>query len=197
MPSPIMHITMGYVVYKNVEPDSSKSRFGKLRGVPILLLISIVASMFPDLDSIFGVLTGDFGRYHNNATHSLFVGLLVSILFAGGISVLFKTLTFRTVFLVTLLSYLAHIVFDYFTISRGVMALWPLSQERFVSPFSLFYGFHWSDGFFSIRHLWTFLTESVQALILVLMVNHLTLRKFRRGDLGKESGIVTGQGEEF
>jgi membrane-bound metal-dependent hydrolase YbcI (DUF457 family) len=197
MPSPILHTTMGYVVYKIVEPDSSKSKLGKLWGVPILLLISIVASMLPDLDSVFGVLAGNFGRYHNNATHSFFVGLLVSILFAGGISVLFKTLPFWTIFLVTLLSYQAHIVFDYFTVSRGVMAFWPFSHERFVSPISLFYGFHWSDGLFSIRHLWTFLTESVQALILVLMVNHLTSRKFRRGDFGKGSRIVTRSSEEL
>jgi membrane-bound metal-dependent hydrolase YbcI (DUF457 family) len=196
MPSPILHTTMGYVVYKIVEPDSSKSRFGKLGRIPVLLIISIVASLLPDLDSVFGILAGDFGRYHNNATHSLFVGLLVALLFAGGISVLFNTLPFRTIFLVTLLSYQAHIVFDYFTVSRGVMALWPFSHERFVSPISLFYGFHWSDGLFSIRHLWTFLTESVQALILVLMVNHLTSRKFKRSDLERGSRIVTRSSEE-
>jgi hypothetical protein len=40
-----------------------------------------------------------------------------------------------------------------------VMALWPLSEKRFLLPVPLFYGLHWSDGWLSLRHVWTVLTE--------------------------------------
>lgn len=190
MPSPIMHSAMGYAIYKVFEPDSDRSKFGKYGRVPKLLIVSLLASMLPDMDSIFGILAGNIGKYHNNATHSLIVGMVVSLIFAGGISVLFRKFEFRTVFFVMLLSYQAHIVMDSFTISRGVMALWPLSQERFVSPISIFYGFHWSDGFLSIRHLWTFLSESIKAIILILTINYFTSQKFKKGILGKRSVIM-------
>jgi len=196
MPSPIMHAAMGYVVYKAFEPDSTRSRFGKIGRIPILLVISLAASLLPDLDSVYGILAGDFGRYHNNATHSLIVGLLVALLFTGGVSVLFKKFEFWTIFLVILVSYQAHIIMDFFTISRGVMALWPLSLERFVSPISLFYGFHWSDGLFSIRHLWTFLSESIKAVILILTINYLTSRKLKKGIFGERSVIVSKRSEK-
>ncbi len=48
---------------------------------------------------------------------------------------------------------------DAFTIGRGVMILWPFSIDRYASPVSLFYGVHWSDGWVSVRHLWTMVTE--------------------------------------
>ena len=191
MPSPIMHTTMGYVVYKIFQSDIRSNRLVKFWRISILLIISIAVSMLPDLDSVFGILAGDFGKYHNNATHSLIVGLFVALI-AGGISVLFDTFSFRTIFLVTLLSYEAHIMLDFFTVSRGVMAFWPFSQERFVSPLSLFYGFHWSDGFFSIRHAWTFLTESLTALLFILVINYLTTRNWNRGSFSEDSGIVAG-----
>lgn len=195
MPSPIMHTTMGYVVYKIFRPNVSNTRLGSFRRVSILIIISLAASMLPDLDSVFGVLAGDFGKYHNNATHSLIVGLFVALI-AGGISFFFDTFSFRTIFLVTLLGYEAHILLDFFTVSRGVMAFWPFSQERFVSPLSLFYGFHWSDGFISIRHVWTFLTESLTALLFILIINYLTSRNWGRSNFSTGSGIVTGSNEE-
>jgi membrane-bound metal-dependent hydrolase YbcI (DUF457 family) len=191
-----MHTTMGYVVYKIFQSDVSSTSLGKLGRVSILLIISIGASMLPDLDSVFGILAGDFGMYHNNATHSLIVGLLVAFI-AGGISVFFNEFSFRTIFLVTLLGYEAHILLDFFTVSRGVMAFWPLSQERFVSPLSFFYGFHWSDGFFSLRHVWTFLTETLTALLFILVINYLTTRNWSRGSFSEDSGIVADSNEEL
>jgi len=177
MPSPIIHTTMGYVVYRIFHPEPSEANPRKLGQMPILLIFSIVFSLLPDVDSLFGILAGDFGRYHNNANHSLIVGLLVA-LSVGGIAGLIRTHAFRVIFLVTLFSYAAHISLDFFTIGRGVMALWPLSQERFGSPLPLFYGLHWSDGLFSIRHIWTFLTESATAALFVLATHYLILRKW-------------------
>jgi hypothetical protein len=64
---------------------------------------------------------------------------------------------------------------DYFTWSRGVMAFWPLMPDRFSAPVVLFYGFHWSQGWVSPRHLWTLLTEAPVAVAAVL-----TARRWRQ-----------------
>jgi hypothetical protein len=70
---------------------------------------------------------------------------------------------------------------DAATVSRGVMALWPLTETRFLAPVTIFYGLHWSDGWISIRHLWTLLTELLFAGLLFGLLRlsaHLTgLRK--------------------
>ena len=195
MPSPIMHITMGYVVYRVFQPESLRANLRKLGQAPVLLIISILVSMLPDVVSVFGILAGDFGRYHNNATHSLIVGLLVA-LSMGSIAGLISTYSFRMIFLVTLFSYAAHILLDFFTIGRGVMAFWPLSQERFGSPLPLFYGLHWSDGLFSIRHLWTFLTESATAALFILATHYLILRKWGIPIHGGETEKVIRSSEE-
>lgn len=195
MPSPILHTTAGYAIYR-IFRDHLSQDFSRSAGkIPKLLLIALIFSMLPDIDSIMGILIGNFGQYHNNATHSLIVGLLVAVI-AGGVAGLFSTYSFRIIFLVTLLSYEIHILLDFFTISRGVMAFWPLSQERFVSPQALFYGLHWSDGLFSIRHIWTFLTESATAMLIILAIHYITSRKWRRGNYRGETSIVSRSGEE-
>jgi len=190
-----MHTTMGYMVYRVFQPEPSRANLRKLGQVPILLIFSILVSMLPDVDSVFGILAGDFGRFHNNATHSLIVGLLVA-LSMGGVAGLISTYSFRMIFLVTLFGYAAHILLDFFTIGRGVMALWPLSQERFVSPLPVFYGLHWSDGLFSTRHVWTFLTESATAALFILVIHYLTSRNWRGSNLRGETRIVTGSSKE-
>lgn len=195
MPSPILHTTAGYMVYRIYRKRLPQYFLMSDRKIPKLLLVALIFSILPDVDTAVGILSGTFGTYHNNATHSLIVGLLVA-LFAGGLATLFSTYSFRMIFLVALLSYAAHILLDFFTIGRGVMALWPLSRQRFVSPLPLFYGLHWSDGVFSIRHLWTFLTESATAALFILALSYLTSRYLRDRDLRGETGIVTGLSEE-
>jgi inner membrane protein len=74
-------------------------------------------------------------------------------------------------FMLALLSYEMHVLMDSATISRGVMAFWPFTTNRYLLPFRLFYGFHWSQGWLSISHLWTFLTEGVFAAVLITAVH--------------------------
>jgi inner membrane protein len=149
--------------------------------------------MLPDIDSVVGIITGDFGKYHNNATHSLVVGLFISLAFSG-VASLVSSFKFRDWFFVTFLSYSLHIVLDFFTVGRGVMAFWPLSYQRFLSPVSLFYGLHWSDGFFSIRHVWTFLTEVATATLFVLAIHYLTSRKWDTAE--HQGGVRKAVGPE-
>ena len=112
-----------------------------------------------DLDSILGLLMHDLGRYHNQGSHSLVSGLVVAALLAG-ILYAFQRRGIKTWMVIFLAAYESHVLLDAFTLGRGVMLFWPFSSARFSPPFYLFYGLRWSDGLFSINHLWTFLTEA-------------------------------------
>lgn len=176
MPSPIAHTAAGFFVYTVF---GSRKTFRSLKPVgriPGLFTISTALSLLPDLDSGAGILAGDFGRYHNNATHSFIVGIIASL----GISVIarwrFKG-SLRDWFLFSISCYALHVVMDSATIGRGVMAWWPFSAGRWQTRTSLFYGFHWSDGWFSGRHLWTFISELIFATLLVLLTRRLPLRE--------------------
>lgn len=167
MPSPIAHSAAGYAIYRvwswkrtDVRASSPKLRAG-------LLALVIGLSLLPDVDSILGLITGNFGRYHNNLTHSLFVGLVIAGII-GSIAAITRGYRFADGFLLTLVCYSLHVVMDFFTYGRGVMALWPFSAERFASPIPIFYGLHWSQGVVSARHLVTLATEMVFVFFVVL-----------------------------
>jgi membrane-bound metal-dependent hydrolase YbcI (DUF457 family) len=175
MPSPLAHSTMGYVIYRMAKDRSSGQGLGKVGPLPNLLILTVGLSLLPDIDSIAGVALGDFGRYHNGPTHSLFVGLAVALLVAG-VAQWTRRSGFFYWFAIASLCYQSHVIFDFFTVGRGVLLFWPLTSARFQSPVRLFYGLRWSDGFTSIHHVWTLLSELGFALLLVAAV-HLLERK--------------------
>ncbi|HUM69857.1 MAG TPA: metal-dependent hydrolase, partial [Chloroflexota bacterium] len=146
--------------------------------LPGLLLVTAGFSLLPDVDSVVGLLSGDFGRFHNNATHSLFVGTAVSLLFGAGMKWR-RGRGFRFWSVVALACYSLHILMDAATWGRGVMALWPFTQNRFHFPFILFYGLHWSQGWLSARHLWTLLTETLFVVLVVAVLSFLGVRAKR------------------
>lgn len=167
MPSPIAHLAAGYVVYRlsrSHEPQPALKPVGPLPG---LLLAAAAFSLLPDMDSIVGWLMGDFGRFHNNLTHSLLVGLGVSLGFAGFMK--WRQQEFRFWFIFALICYTLHVLMDAATVGRGVMAFWPITDQRFLLPALLFYGLHWSDGWLSSRHLWTAVTELAFAALVIIL----------------------------
>jgi inner membrane protein len=169
MPSPLAHAAMGYAIYRLYHPHLSQKYADPQRLEPRLLLTTVGLSLLPDSDSALGILMGDFGRYHNNATHSLVVGLAVALAI-GGIVWLTKHAKFVTWFTLTLICYELHVLMDYFTVGRGVMLFWPFSSLRYSSSLKLFYGLHWSDGLFSQQHLWTLVTELAFVVCIVGLV---------------------------
>ena len=66
---------------------------------------------------------------------------------------------------------------DALTAGRGVMMFWPLTETRFVSPITIFIGLHWGEGWLSIWHLWTILTESLFGLITLLAIRYFDKRR--------------------
>ena len=172
MPSPIAHTTMGYVIHKiywGRGPGQTQRRFSPLPG---LLVLAAGLSLLPDVDSIAGLLLRDFGRYHNNGSHSLLIGLAVALVI-GALAWWRKQSGFVYWFGLVLLCYQFHIILDFLTVGRGVMLFWPLSAARFESPVKLFYGLHWSDGIVSVNHIWTLLNELGFVVLAVLAMHFL------------------------
>ena len=170
MPSPIVHLTAGYVVYR-VARHVTASR----KPDPVLLGGAMGLALLPDFDSGLGILFGDFGRFHNSQSHSLLVGAGVALV--TGLLLLAVGNRRPALWLaLTLACYELHILLDYFTWGRGVMAWWPITKERFSSPALLFYGLHWSQGFVSSRHLITLVTEMPIALATIAAVRMMSRR---------------------
>lgn len=166
MPSPLAHTTAGYAVYRLLRRRRSDWEPQVWR-LPLILLVTLVFSILPDFDAVAGILAGDIGRYHNQGTHSLVVGLLVALFFAVLLA-RGRMHAFKAWFPPLLLSYELHVLMDVVTLGeRGVMLLWPLSSARFDVPFTLFYGVRWSEGIFAWQHLVTLATEALFALLVL------------------------------
>ena len=141
-------------------------------------MVSLLFSLLPDIDSFVGIIKRDFGRYHNNITHGLFFGVLLTFPFSLWLN--WKTQrSWIYWFAYALPPYFLHILMDSLTWGRGVMALWPFSSRRYRIPIRLFYGFHWSEGWLSRRHLWTFLSELLLISTVSLRIRYLIRNKSR------------------
>jgi membrane-bound metal-dependent hydrolase YbcI (DUF457 family) len=179
MPSPIAHLAAGYAIYSLSRTLSPQGELRQVGPFPGLLVFTAGLSLLPDIDSIAGLLTGDFGRFHNNLTHSLLLGL--GIAFTIGVLMHWRRGSgFWYWMTLAGLCYDLHVVMDWTTDGRGVMALWPITAQRFLAPVTLFYGLHWSDGLFSERHLITLATE-LGFVALVLFVLHGIWPRLIRG----------------
>lgn len=180
MPSPIAHAAMGYIVYRALrrhKPEEATKSIGRF---PRLLVITIGLSLLPDLDSVPGIISGDFGRFHNTVSNSLFTGVAVAV--GIGSAVWLKDRSgFKRWFAIGLVCYELHVLMDLFTLGRGVMLAWPLSAER-IKPFvNLFYGVRWSEGLISSKHLWTLGTELGLVGLLTLVFGLPRLKRLLRG----------------
>ena len=178
MPSPIAHTAMGYLVYRIGRTRIPQQGSRQAGSPPHLLMAAAALSMLPDLDAVLGVLMGDLGRFHNGVMHTLASGLVVA-LSAGSVVWLTRRSGFVAWFVMALLCFELHVILDALTNGRGVMLLWPFSSARYESPVPLFYGFHWSEGWISARHLWTLVTELGFA-VCVGLAAHILPRTKRR-----------------
>jgi inner membrane protein len=163
MPSPLAHATMGYLVYRSWPAGSSPAGSARLLGVPALMIAAVGLSLLADADAAVGIFAGDLGRYHNQLMGSPVFATVAAL----GVAAVARLLggSFGRWFALALVCYQLHVLMDYFTIGRGVKLLWPFTEERFRPPFELFYGLRWSDGLFSVRHLWTTASEVLFAAV--------------------------------
>jgi membrane-bound metal-dependent hydrolase YbcI (DUF457 family) len=147
--------------------------------LPVQLLLVTGLSILPDLDIILAVLFKDMETYHNNFSHSLFFGAIVSLVCAGGFYGIYHG-RFWFWFLISFLSYSLHIGMDIFTGSRGVLLFWPFLQERVASPVKLFVGVQWGLGWFTIWHVWTILSEGAFVTILLFVTHKIIQRRSKK-----------------
>jgi inner membrane protein len=175
MPSPIAHFGAGYAIYRYYRhrlPQDHR-RFWK---IPLQLVMIAGLSMLPDLDVIPAIIVRDMKAYHNNFSHSLLFAIPVAFFIAGIFHRIYKS-NFWLWFLICLVSYDLHVIMDALTAERGVMMFWPLTETRFASPIKLFVGLHWGEGWLSIWHPWTILTESLFGLVVLLAIHYFEKRR--------------------
>jgi inner membrane protein len=173
-----MHAVAGYAIYHVAKTRTLALGSQRLGPLPATLVAALGLSLLPDLDFVVGFAAGDPSAYHNNVSHSLFFGLVVALLGAGVATQIGRGDP-RFWFALILSCYWLHVALDYLTVSRGVMAFWPLTAERYAFPWPAFLGLHWSEGWQSPRHLLTLAQEiayGALALLAVRAVSAVTSR---------------------
>ncbi|OVE74214.1 hypothetical protein BVX94_01095 [bacterium B17] len=185
MPSPVAHVTLGYVLFRSFRGYYRGSFHPVLTSGWVFFFLCAFLSLLPDIDVGAAVWFSDFGKYHSNLTHSLSAGLVAAVI-AGAFIKLFRFMDFRHGFWLALLSYYLHLFLDFFSYGRGIMLLWPFSDQRFGSPATLFLGVRWENGLWAVSHIWTALSEVLFALAHILLYEALRrvfLRRYQSSDL--------------
>ena len=175
MPSPIAHLGVGYAIYRHYKDKLPEDKRNVWK-FPLQLILVTGLSLLPDLDVVPAIIFRDMRVYHNNISHSLFVGIPVALLIAGIFQQLYRS-NFWLWFVICLLSYDLHVIMDSLTADRGVMMFWPLTETRYASSAKIFYGLQWGLGWFSPWHLWTIFTESFFVGIVLVTMNYFDRRK--------------------
>ena len=175
MPSPIAHLGVGYAIYRHYKEKlpQDRHRFWKF---PLQLMLVTGLSLLPDLDVIPAIIFRDMRAYHNNISHSLFVGIPVALLIAGIFQRVYRS-NYWLWFVICLISYDVHILMDILTADRGSMLFWPFTDARYAAPVKIFYGLQWGLGWFSFWHFWTIFTESVFVGIVLMAMNYFDKRR--------------------
>jgi inner membrane protein len=192
MPSPIAHIAAGYALYKicrsRLLQDTPLRVDGSVRSMAAIVGLSLL----PDLDAIPGLLMGDLNRFHNNLTHSIVAGV-VAALAIGGFVWLKNRDGFGRWFSLTLIAYQLHILMDFFTRGRGVMLLWPFTEERFEPAIKLFFGLQRSRGWLTIDHVWMLFNELTfaGAVLLIIYLSPKVNNYLRRLEADSDWGEMT------
>jgi len=137
--TPIGHSLAGYAVYKFSAASTNRNR---LR----LASLCIFMAAAPDLDFLPGILIGRPELYHHGITHSLGFALMASMVIAELLSIRMKP--FSLIFSLCFISYLSHVVIDFFGPSTPyrhpprIPMFRLIIRENFISPVQLFLGVH-------------------------------------------------------
>jgi membrane-bound metal-dependent hydrolase YbcI (DUF457 family) len=182
MASPIGHALAGQIAYR-AGSAATKAR------ARTLAWLCVFAAVSPDLDFIPGLWGGHPALYHQGASHSLIAAagfsLLLAIVYVRGRGGLFAA--WAPLFL----AYASHLGLDLLGPDRrppyGIPLFWPFSQATYLSPLTIFAGFHhagstgagvgqWISGILDVRNLAALLLE-IAILGPILLLVELWVRR--------------------
>src|ERR1700757_536653 len=139
--TPVGHSLAGYAVYNFSMAATNRNRLK-------LAFLCMFMATAADLDILPGILVGRPDLYHHGITHSLGFALIFSLAVSGIISIRMKP--FSQIFNLCFISYLSHIVIDFFSYfgsysyTGGMPVFWPISSEKFYSPVGLYLAVHYN-----------------------------------------------------
>jgi inner membrane protein len=172
--TPIGHALAGYAVYCFFAPQRKSQRIN-------LALLSSILAVSPDLDFLPGILIGRPAAYHQGITHSIGFAIIIC---SGVVWLLRRTSSFFPAFVICFLSYLSHLILDFFgpdnRLPYGIPLFWPITQKYFISPVPVFLGVHhagstsssileWGAGMFSLYNLGAIALEVVIIVPLIFL----------------------------
>ncbi len=148
MPSPIAHTITGYVIFRFFPLDKHSVAWSKSWLVYVIYCMFIAT--LPDFDFIPQLLAGK--KYHHGFTHSLSFTFIVSAV-VGLLCILFNRKIFIRLSLLTFMIYGSHLLLDFFTDGgKGILLLWPFTDDFFISSVSFFPAVKHSKGLFHSSH---------------------------------------------
>lgn len=158
MPSPIAHSGVALILWPVLttpaRSDVSRRDHYVMSGMLVFMVCGADADFIPHL--LLDTSTAVWR--HGGATHSLLAGAAVAVVFALAMRAL-TCVSWWRLWMVGCLAWWSHLALDYVTPGGGVMAFWPISDTRFVSPISLFWGAEHSQPLAFHLHAITLLTE--------------------------------------
>lgn len=187
MPSPIAHTSLLFLGL----PAARGASLPLTRKLALAAMLAAVL-VAPDLDFVLSLLSlTDAKAAHGTWSHSLAMAVPAGILFAVCARFVFPAGARPTLARLTLVgaaAYASHILMDWtnwgFGNARGIQILWPLSDERYLSPVHLFVGLRWSEPAAYASHLLTLGSE----LLFAGVVFAIARRRGVRTKPASESG---------
>jgi membrane-bound metal-dependent hydrolase YbcI (DUF457 family) len=132
MASPVGHGLVGYAIGRFGERDAGPTGW-------LFLATCAAFAIGPDLDFLPGIAAGQPALHHQGASHSLFVGLGLSL--AAALLLWRDAALWPRAWAVLFAAYASHLVFDLFGPDGrppiGIPLFWPLSDATFLSPLTL------------------------------------------------------------
>ena len=168
MASPVGHGLIGFAIGRLGESDGGPAG-------PLFLATCMAFAIGPDLDFLPGIAAGQPALHHQGASHSLFVGLGLSLAAA---MLLWRGAALRLrVWVVLFAAYASHLAVDLFGPDErppiGIPLFWPLSDATFLSPLTLLPGIHHASATSTATGQWlmsVFSWVNVKAIAVELIV---------------------------
>lgn len=189
MPSPIAHTAL---VFFGLPAAQGAARLPLSRRVALAAMLAVVL-VLPDLDFALALVgLAEASGVHGTWSHSLVWALPVGLGFAMAASLVLPQgarPSFGRLALVGAAAFASHTLMDWmnwgFGNSRGVQLVWPLSQDRFLSPVPLFIGLRWSEPGAYASHAVTLSTELAFAAVVWFIASK---RRRRHAALSRAEG---------